>query len=371
MNNLAEQIETKRKETQTESYPMSIGELVNIYKEGDLDIHPEFQRMYRWTHSQKTRLIESILLGIPIPSIFLSQRDDGIWDLIDGLQRLSTIFSFLGIYKDDEGHLEPPLQLLGTEYLPLLKDKYWDDSIKADAEYISKDLQRAFKREKIDLKIIKKESDGNSKYELFQRLNTGGTPLSPQEVRNCLLIMINSDFYSWFSDLAANENFRNTLTLSSKQSDEKYDMELVLRYLAFKDIPEDRFNEIGDVGDFLTDQVKAMANSDSFDFDLEKQRFEKTFELLNTATDENTFRKYEEGKYTGGFLTSLFETIACGLGHNIEKYTKIDIIYIDKIQDISLNLLGNEEYTSNSGAGKNAASRIPKLLPLGRGLFLI
>ncbi len=109
---------------------MSIGELANLYKDGELDIHPEFQREYRWTLTQKTRLIESILLGIPLPSFFVSQREDGIWDVVDGLQRLSTIFSFMGIYKNEDGELEKPLILNKTDYLPALENLCWDDSFK-------------------------------------------------------------------------------------------------------------------------------------------------------------------------------------------------------------------------------------------------
>jgi len=99
---LQEEINEKKKEISTDGYPMSIGELMSLYKEGELDIHPEFQRFFRWSIQQKSKLIESILLGIPIPSIFVSQRQDGIWDVVDGLQRLSTIFEFIGLLRDEK-----------------------------------------------------------------------------------------------------------------------------------------------------------------------------------------------------------------------------------------------------------------------------
>lgn len=135
------------------------------------------------------------MLGIPIPSIFVSQRDDGVWDVIDGLQRLSTIFEFLGELRDEVGVKLPPSKLLATEYLPSLKDKMWENE---DTENSFTSSQRlSLKRSKLDIRIIKKESDKDTKYELFQRLNTGGTSLSPQEVRNCLMVMINKEFYRW------------------------------------------------------------------------------------------------------------------------------------------------------------------------------
>ena len=99
---LSAEIEARRREIRTDGYAMSIGEWVSLYEKGELDIHPEFQRFYRWSDTQKTNLIESILLGIPLPPIFVSQRSDGVWDVVDGLQRLSTIFQLLGILKDEK-----------------------------------------------------------------------------------------------------------------------------------------------------------------------------------------------------------------------------------------------------------------------------
>lgn len=124
---LMEEIDERRAEVRSDGYPMSIGELINLYRDGELDIHPEFQRFYRWSPEQKSRLIESILLGIPIPSIFVSQRDDGVWDVIDGLQRLSTIFELVGELRDEHGDKRPPLELKRTKYLPSLEGKRWED----------------------------------------------------------------------------------------------------------------------------------------------------------------------------------------------------------------------------------------------------
>lgn len=75
---------------------ISFGELINMYKAGELVIRPEYQRLFRWTRTQKTALIESILLGIPVPPVFVAEDGNGIWELVDGLQRVSTIVSFLG-----------------------------------------------------------------------------------------------------------------------------------------------------------------------------------------------------------------------------------------------------------------------------------
>ena len=119
---LNEEIDSMRKEIRTDGYGMSIGEWISLYENKEIDIHPEFQRFYRWTEIQKSNLIESILLGIPIPPIFVSQRKDGIWDVIDGLQRLSTLYQFVGILKDENGNNIEPLKLEKTKYLPSLEE---------------------------------------------------------------------------------------------------------------------------------------------------------------------------------------------------------------------------------------------------------
>jgi len=106
---------------------MSISEWASLYENKEVDIHPEFQRFFRWGDTQKTNLIESILLGIPIPPVFVSQREDGIWDVVDGLQRLSTLYQFMGILKDENGNHIEPLTLSATKYLPSLEGKKWNN----------------------------------------------------------------------------------------------------------------------------------------------------------------------------------------------------------------------------------------------------
>lgn len=362
------QIETKRKEIHTDAYPMSIGEIINLYTEGDLDIHPEFQRIYRWTDIQKSRLIESILLGIPLPSFFVAQRDDGIWDVVDGLQRLSTIFSLLGIYKDENNNLLPPLKLTGTEHLPELEGVMWSEDF--DKNYFfTKDLQRAFKREKIDLKIIKRESDDQTKYELFQRLNTYGSALSDQEVRNCLLIMIDKQFYDWIKSLADFPSFLSTLTLTTKQIEEQYHLELVLRFLILRNMDAGQLRKIPDVSEFLTTQIKQIATDKTYDRVLNEKEFKQTFDFLYTTLLDNSFRKFQSGRYLGGFSLSLYEVIALGLGKHIKNYDLTIQSHIDKVKTISETLSNEIRYTSKSGSGYKAASRLPFIIPLADELF--
>jgi uncharacterized protein with ParB-like and HNH nuclease domain len=364
---LQDEINEKKKEISTDGYPMSIGELISLYKEGELDIHPEFQRFFRWKEQQKSKLIESILLGIPIPSIFVSQRPDGVWDVVDGLQRLSTIFEFVGILKDEENNLIPPSRLVKTAYLPSLEGKYWENADTVNSLDTSQRL--VFKREKIDVKIVKKESDDTIKYELFQRLNTLGSKLSDQEVRNCLLVMLNKDFYLWLKSLSEDEHFLNTVSLAERLIDEKYNMELALRFLILSQLDPNEVKGLQDFGEFVTEKMVEIAKNQDYDRVRNENIFRNTFKLLDDTLGEMSFKKFaiDKDRFEGKFLIASFESVAIGLGKNIDAWNAIPFSaavqanLIDKIKSIWANPLFQAKY----GSGVNVTSRVPSIVPLG------
>lgn len=270
---LIDEINLRAKEIHTDGYPMSIGEIASLYKDEELDIHPEFQRIFRWSIVQKSKLVESVFLGIPIPSFFVSQRDDGVWDVVDGLQRLSTIFEFMGILRDEKDQLLPKSKLVATEYLPSLDGKLWEsENIDDD---IGNALRIEFKRVKLDIKIVKKQSDKNVKYELFQRINTLGTRLSDQEVRNCLLIMANKDFYTWLKDLSDHPSFISSISLADRLIDEQYHIELALRFFIYKNIDLSEIRGVSDLADFVTKKMLFYADANNFDKSKEAEIFKK------------------------------------------------------------------------------------------------
>ena len=366
---LDQEIYARRAEIRSDGYPMSIGELISLYRDDELDIHPEFQRFYRWSDEQKSRLIESILLGIPIPSVFVSQRDDGVWDVIDGLQRLSTIFQLVGQLKDDSGNILVPLTLKKTKYLPSLEGKKWDDDDPSLS--IGSANQLIIRRAKIDVKIILRESSDSSKYELFQRLNTGGSQLSDQELRNVILIMVNPDAFRWIESLARDENFQACLGLSDRLLSERYDLELVTRFLVFRGLDEAQLGSIGDIGEFLTDSIVELADPDRFTREkpVEEEAFRLTFAALAGSLGDRSFRKYDQVKkrHLGGFLISAFEPIALGVGYNFANYSSETAL--QRIENIGKKLWANAEFLTRSGSGVRASTRLPSNIPLGRRLF--
>ena len=366
---LDQEIAARRAEIRSDGYSMSIGELISLYRDCELDIHPEFQRFYRWSDEQKSRLIESILLGIPIPSIFVSQREDGVWDVIDGLQRISTILQLVGELKDDSKNLLKPLKLKKTKYLPSLDGKYWknDDPSKS----IGSANQLIIRRTKIDVKIILRESSETSKYELFQRLNTGGSSLSDQELRNAILTMVNSEAFRWMENLAENKDFQDCIALSDKSLLERYDLELVTRFLVFRNLEERELSSIGDLGEFLNDRIVELASSEDFEQIklVEEEAFRRTFDLLAASLGDRSFRKYDAAKsrHSGGFSISAFEPIALGVGYNSKQY---DLgVAVGSIEETAKELWHNKEFLKRSGTGVRASTRIPANVPLGRQLF--
>jgi hypothetical protein len=340
-----------------------------LYKEGALDVHPEFQRFFRWTILQKTKLIESILLGIPIPPIFVSQRKNGVWDVVDGQQRLSTILEFVGVLRNEDKQVLPASTLVKTKYLPSLEDVKWENSANEEKEF-SQDLKFIFKREKIDFKIVKRESDENVKFELFQRLNTLGSKLSDQEVRNCILVMINPDFYRWLIDIAKYPSFIEVTSLAERLIDEQFNVELILRFLILRELDLNEIKSTQDLGEFITDKMIQMSSDKKLDLNEEEKIFKRTFDILQFTLGSNSFKRYNtvKQKFEGSFILSAFEAIGIALGRNIKFWNDINLTedLKEKIEDNVKGIWANPDYQARSGSGVNVTRRVPSIIPLGQ-----
>ncbi len=173
---LLKQVTETKNSLSTDRLDMSFGEIMSMYERDEIIIDPEFQRLFRWSNEQQTRFIESLLLGIPIPPIFVAEDKNGKWEVVDGLQRISTVISFFGLLKTmteknkwnlSEGDLVKSLENYNVESFPLK---------------LNLNIKRAVCR----IEIIKWNSKMDMRFELFNRLNTGGSPLTDQEIRNCI-----------------------------------------------------------------------------------------------------------------------------------------------------------------------------------------
>ncbi|HMH32778.1 MAG TPA: DUF262 domain-containing protein [Puia sp.] len=360
---LENQILERGKEVHTESYSMSIGEIKNLYEEGDLDLYPEFQRFFRWEDDKKYRLIESILLGIPLPSFFVYQRQDGVWDVVDGLQRLSTIFEFMGVLKNEDRETLPPLTMQATKYLPSLANLSWHNPDHQELE-ISETIKRDFKRKKLDFNIILKTSDESAKYELFDRLNTGGSTATSQEVRNGILLRENKEVFMLIDRLSENENFVNTIVLSDSNIEERFDLELISRFIILRNLDLSLLSGTT-ASEYLTEELIKRAQADKYDWSGEIQAFEKTFDMINSQLQSDAFKKYnlKKTKFEGGFVASAFEVIALGIGFNPQKVDP------SSVREKAISFWAAKEQGSIKWAGRNTTSRLQITIEFGRNLF--
>jgi len=338
-----------------------------MYRDGDLELQPAFQRYFRWTSYQKTRLIESLLIGIPLPSIFVSQREDGVWDLVDGLQRLSTILEFIGELKDEEGNKKKPLTLTASKYLPSLNGRTWEGEGSIGITH-----QRTIKRAKIDVKIVKKESEPTTKYELFQRLNTLGSTLSAQEVRNCVLIMFDKKYFDWIRKLASTRHFKTCIDISERKREEQYDLELVVRFLVLRGYDTSKLKSETDMPSLFTDKILERISSPTFDMNREERAFRFVFKVLEEQLGKNSFKPYneEKGEFEGSFSPTLFEILAVGIGANYHALFRNPehpkLIDLESTAKVIRNKRG---FKSVRKPGTRSPSRLKKTVKIGRDLF--
>ncbi len=326
---LNEEIKENAKKVHTNEMKMSIGEIINLYDDGDIIIRPEFQRLFRWEIDQKSKFIESILIGIPIPPIFVQQLDDGRWEVIDGLQRLSTILEFVGVLKDEHDALKEPIYLQKTKYLPSLENTYYDkfDTVADVQNYFDREVKLIFKRTPVTIEIIKRESDLSTKYELFDRLNSGGSSLTAHEIRNAIYLNKKPNAIGLFKKLSEDENFINATNLSSRDINEAYNEELVLRFFAYANISD----KLSDYNDSIKEFLDGYIN-DYFDdskIGVMEAQFKSFFELMLKVSE-----KVFHGK-KAGFSIAKYEALVIGLNKYIAQVTNANFeCFKNKIQRI-------------------------------------
>lgn len=203
-----------------ETKNFSLRQICDMIKFGDINLSPDFQRHLVWDSFRKSRLIESILLRIPLPMFYFSQDDEGILSVVDGLQRLSAIKEFV----DNE------FPLRSLEYLESCEGKYYSK----ETESIDPKFIRWFNMTQITVNIVDPQSPFKVKYDIFRRINTGGKPLNSQELRNCLA---HNDLRELLRTMAQSDSFLNAT--GGSISDVRMDaQEFALRFIYFYQLYE-------------------------------------------------------------------------------------------------------------------------------------
>jgi hypothetical protein len=361
---LESEIENSALSLATDSYDMSVGEIINIYRDGDLIVSPEFQRLFRWSDYQKSHLIESLLIGVPLPSIFVFELDDRKWELIDGLQRISTILEFVGILRDADGKLYPPSMAEGTRYLPALDGVSWD-GIPKGSKPIGGAQQIAIKRSRLAIQILKKSSDEKAKYDLFQRLNSHGSTATPQELRNSILYMINKEMFAMMKELSADKQFIGIMHPTDRLSQTQGLMDFITRFLVFSFVDYDKK---WDVEEYLNNGTLELANLKIKEIKDMLKIFSRTLTLLVKTGESEILRRFKEGKFQGRVGQAAFETIFLGIAQNIGFVeTRPDPAKF--IIQRAKSLWDREDVANFTKAGLRGTDRIKATIPFGKRWF--
>lgn len=352
---IEQEIESAARKIQKESLAMSVGELLNMYRDGELVIRPPFQRLFRWSITQKSRFIESLLIGLPVPSIFVSEiGDTARWELVDGLQRMSTVFEFMGELKEDD-HLRPSPRLVATEYLPSLEGKSWED--------MSRLQQFAIKRSKINVEILKRLTDSRSQYDLFQRINSG-SPATRQELRNCIMSSVKPEFQKMVDTIAEDDNLAALLQLTVRGEQQLASQEAVCRLLVFGQKPYD--GKL-DLDDYIDQEIKELALS-SVDISDLTRRAKGTFELLRNAVGDDALKRYDGMRFTGKPTNTAREIILVGIFCNYEAIRRLE----DPRQFVHAKVKGTWQESVVDDArkpGSRGTDRAKKTVPFGKEWF--
>lgn len=276
---------------------LSFRELISMYEEDEL-VKPELQRKYVWDKVEASRFIESILLGLPVPSVFLAQSGSQKL-IVDGYQRIMTVYDYMrGIFSTDK----KVFRLSNSEKI----NARWRN--KAFSE-LSTDDQRKIKSTTIHAIIFeqkKPENDGTSLYQVFERINTSGRTLTPQEIRNCVY---QGSFNTMLFEINENKTWRELF--GTEEADSRMrDLEYILRFFTMKtgDILDTESKQIS-LKKALNDFMKTHKEDSPADIQRFKDEFDTTVQLVYDHIGKDAFRNYTRGKFSKKFHPAIFDAI--------------------------------------------------------------
>ncbi len=326
---IEEEITSIKRRVYADQGDPEIESLYGKYKRGKLVIQPDFQRRFVWDAAKSSRLIESALLDIPLPVIYLSEEEDGKEYVIDGQQRLTAFFSFIdGQFPDGRA-----FKLTGMEVFPELNRKFF--------KKIDDNLQDKIRYCKIRTITFRRESEADLKYKVFERLNTGAVSLNKQELRNCVY---RGPYNELLKKLSEDGDFMYLLGL--KNPDRRMrDVELVLRFAAFYHFTY--LNYKPPMRRMLDNDMKKyqfISEADSLEL---KNAFKNSVTIIKSLLDTHAFKRFYKGdeKNPNGywepkkFNASLYDILM----YSFAKEDKNKVYQnLDSIREALLHLMTND-----------------------------
>ncbi|WP_058554285.1 DUF262 domain-containing protein [Thiohalocapsa sp. ML1] len=316
----------------------TLREVVDQIGEGDIELAPDFQREFVWKQRQRTRLIESILLGIPLPAFYFNQDTEGKFQVVDGVQRLSTIRDFMGGL--------PRLAVDDLEYLKELDGNAFNDLDPA--------LLRRLRTTQIVVHVIEPQTPEDIKYDIFSRVNTLGEPLSAQEIRHAMSKARSRKFLKGLVQLPSFDRatcsyfFRKGSGEPVRDSKRMADRELVLRFCAFR-VAAAAYRQSANLDAFLVDFTRridgaATASDPLTDDDLDDlaTAFDRAMLNAHAILGEEAFRRvHPETGRRGPMNRAIFEAQSIALStHSFEVLEP----HADDIKDAFLEAFDDPDY---------------------------
>lgn len=301
-------------------YDRMIKDIIASIDDGSIILTPDYQRNYLWDNKKASKLIESILLNIPIPVIYASEENTGKWNVVDGLQRLNSLRRF---YKNE-------FKLTRLEILSELNGKKYTD--------LSEPIKGKIDRGDLSIILLLATSTPDIQYDIFMRLNSGSIKLNEQELRNCLYRGKLNDMIK--NELIYNENFQKIFNLNILHK-RMIDVETILRYLAFSDIYNNTSksfeNYDGRIKNTINNFMLKYQNADNDVLAHLKNKFTENIEKCYMIFGEAAFRKPNDLKpFEQRINRPLYETIMiCMEKYPLEKL----LTHKNTIEERTNNLL--------------------------------
>jgi len=282
------------KDVDIQVMPSIMDAIIKRLRNEEIELSPDFQRSADlWKKTIQGRLIESLLINLPIPAFYFDATNDESWQIVDGLQRLSTIKSFV---------IDKKLKLTGLEFLKEYEGKSFDD--------LPRTLQRRIEEFQVTLYLIKPGTPENMKYSLFHRINTGGLSLKPQEIRHAISQGTNNGLASNFlKSLSESESFCRVVSIKGKRMS---NCELVLRHVGFVIQGMDAYKS--SMVRFLDEGMVLLGKCTEAELEQYKISFERSMQLAWSLFSEHAFKKsFTESARIRVVNKPLFESLSVAL----------------------------------------------------------
>lgn len=323
------------------SQPMVISNIIDQLKCGDILLEPDFQRHPDlWNDKQQSRLIESLMIRIPLPTFYFDSTDDDKLIVVDGLQRLYAIKRFMVLEHDDEARLA----LTDLEYLKEYEGKKFEE--------LPPVMQRRIKTQTLMTYVIRPGTPDKVRTSIFTRINTGGLTLKPAEIKNSVY---RGQAANLLKELAYSEEFKKA-TRNKIDSRRMLDCEFVNRFLAFYLLGTEQYS--GNLEDYLNDVMILLQKASKATIEKCRRDFLKAMKYAACIFSDKAFRKITANGRYGMINKPLYDAVTVNLAKlSVQECDEL-LIKKDKLMDKYFELLKNKKFTSIITSGTAAIDNV-------------